>query len=105
MKHATKNGADFIKSTKARLGHKTHMWFKFITIRYTLKVSHLTKIRKEFQRLWDEISIEQSNLIHTMWKSMGFDMQILEEMMKAQEINEPEKTKESETPGQQPTTI
>ena len=106
LKHATKNGADFIKRTKERLGQKAHMWFQFITIRYTLKVSHLTKIRKEFQRLWDEISIEQTNYIQTLWSQMGFEQKLLEKMLKAQEpATEEKEEKKENTPGQAPTKI
>jgi len=71
LKHAISN-PDFIKNTKTRFGRKAHMWFSDISLRYTLKVSHLKKIQTEFQRLWDEICFEQTLLLKQMWQKMGF---------------------------------
>ena len=98
LKHAIKD-PDFVKKTKARLGTKAHMWFEHITLRYTLKVSHLPKIQKEFQRLWDEISLEQTQLINSLWKKMGLAPELLEKMKQKSTAGAHDKEIKRHTPG------
>ena len=73
LKHAI-SSPEFIAQTKERFGQKAFMWFSTITMRYTLKVSHLPKILKEFQRIWDAIYFEQKKLLNELYDRLGMSL-------------------------------
>lgn len=79
LKHAVSSPA-FIAQTKERFGQKAFMWFSTITMRYTLKISHLPKILKEFQRIWDEIYFEQTQLLNQMYDRLGMTLSFEESL-------------------------
>ena len=87
LKHAVSNEG-WRKNTMEKFGKTAHMWFSPITLRYALKVSHLAKIKKEFQRIWDQIYFEQRHLLEKMWKAMGFNKSFMEQVKETKEAME-----------------
>ena len=61
----------FMLYAHENFGQAAHMWFSQISMRYSLKVSHLPEIKAEFQRIWDDICFKQNSLLKKLWKKMG----------------------------------
>ena len=81
LKHTIKNpNSDFVKNTKNKFGHKAFMWFTNVSMRYCLKVNHIPKIRKEFQRIWNDILTQELALLQSHWQQLGFSGEFLAEL-------------------------
>ena len=83
----------FMLYAHENFGQAAHMWFSQISMRYSLKISHLPEIKAEFQRLWDDISFKQNTLLKQLWSKMGlknFDEFV--ERQKQEELQKHQKT-------------